>query len=319
MRSVANAKGGRLNCLYSMKNTHLQHPEDSILTGDLSVLDWFLSDGSISAKIDGAPAIVWGTNPATGNFFVGTKSVFNKKLIKINETHDDIDRNHCGIVATILHHCFDYLPNVGGIIQGDFIGFGGDDTFRPNTITYLFDEIITQDIIIAPHTVYTAEHDLRDAVAHPMKFTITDTPYCKFVKPDCWQVDEDFDEIVSFARQMSTLCEFIDDKQSRQIQQQLNSIIRAGLDIDDLTLEALAFANQIDINLLRLWSLVKSIKDDMLFLMRNNGPKAYIGHQQCQGEGYVKTNDYGMFKLVNREVFSHANFNSGRMAQRGVA
>ena len=223
-----------------MKNTHLQHPEDSILTGDLSVLDWFLTDGEVSTKIDGAPAIVWGKNPATGKFFVGTKSVFNKKLIKINEAHSDIDRNHSGPVADILHHCFDYLPAIDGIVQGDFIGFGGDDTYCPNTITYIFDEIITQDIIIAPHTVYTAEHDLRDAVAHPMKFTITDTPYCKFVKPDCWQVDEDFDEVVAFARQMSTLCEFIDDKQSRQVQQQLNSIIRAGLDIDDLTLEALA-------------------------------------------------------------------------------
>ena len=69
------------------------------------------------------------------------------------------------------------------------------------------------------------------------------------------------------------------DKQSQQVQQQLNSIIRAGLDIDDLTMDALAFANQIDVNVLRLWSLVKSIKDDMLFLMRNNGPKAYIGRQ----------------------------------------
>ena len=319
LRSVANAKGGRLKRFNSMKNTHLQHPEDSILTGDLSVLDWFLTDGEVSTKIDGAPAIVWGKNPATGKFFVGTKSVFNKKLIKINETHGDIDRNHSGPVANILHHCFDYLPAIDGIVQGDFIGFGGDDTYCPNTITYIFDEIITQDIIIAPHTVYTAEHDLRDAVAHPMKFTITDTPYCKFVKPRVWQIDEDFDGIVAFARQMSCMCEFLTEKQSKQVQQQLNSIIRAGLDIDDLTQEALAFANQIDVNVLRLWSLVKSIKDDMLFLMRNNGPEAYIGHQQCQGEGYVKSNDHGMFKLVNREVFSHANFNSGRMAQRGVA
>ena len=316
---VGKSKGGRLNCLYSMKNTHLQHPEDSILTGDLSVLDWFLSNGEVSAKIDGAPAIVWGKNPATGKFFVGTKSVFNKKLIKINETHSDIDRNHSGNVANILHHCFDYLPHIDGIIQGDFIGFGGDDTFRPNTITYVFDEIVDQNIIIAPHTVYTAEHDLRDAVAHPMKFIITDTPYCKFVKPRVWQIDEDFDEIVAFARQMSTLCEFITDKQSRQIQQQLNSVIRAGLVIDELTLDALAFANQIDVNVLYLWSLVKSIKDDMLFLMRNNGPEAYINDKQCQGEGYVKSNEFGMFKLVNREVFSHANFNSGLMSTRGVA
>ena len=63
-----------------MKNTHIEHPEDSILTGDLSVLDWFCSmkGAKASLKIDGAPAVVWGTNPATGNFFVGTKSVFNK-------------------------------------------------------------------------------------------------------------------------------------------------------------------------------------------------------------------------------------------------
>ncbi len=79
----------------SMKNTHIEHPEDSILNGDLSVLDWFTSGGNISTKIDGAPAIVWGTNPASGKFFVGTKSVFNKKLIKINESHEDIDKNLC--------------------------------------------------------------------------------------------------------------------------------------------------------------------------------------------------------------------------------
>ena len=105
-----------------MKNTHIEHPEDSILTGDLSVLDWFTEPGHISLKIDGSPAIVWGINPATSKFFVGTKSVFNKKLIKINENHRDIDRNHSGVVADILHACFDNLPRIYGIIQGDFIG-----------------------------------------------------------------------------------------------------------------------------------------------------------------------------------------------------
>ena len=61
------------------------------------MLNWFNSTDvwtncNLSVKIDGSPAIVWGTNPATGNYFVGTKSVFNKKLIKINESHEDIDR-----------------------------------------------------------------------------------------------------------------------------------------------------------------------------------------------------------------------------------
>jgi hypothetical protein len=306
--------------LKSMKNTHLQHPEDSILTGDLSALDWLLSDGEISAKIDGAPAIVWGTNPATGKFFVGTKSVFNKKLIKINETHSDIDANHSGDVADILHHCLDYLPDFDGIVQGDFIGFGGDDTFCPNTITYVFDEIIDKDIIIAPHTLYATDGEMKDAyVINDMvdMEIFDDNDYVKFVQPKCWQVDEDFDEIVAFAKQMSCMCEFLNPKQSQQVQQQLNSIIRAGLDIDDLTMDALAFANKIDVNVLRLWSLVKSIKDDMLFLMRNNGPKAYIGRQRCGGEGYVKINQFGMFKYVNREQFSHANFNNGRFACAG--
>ena len=49
-----------------MKNIHLEHPEDTILTGDLSVLDWFTARGKLSVKMDGAPAIVWGVDPANG-------------------------------------------------------------------------------------------------------------------------------------------------------------------------------------------------------------------------------------------------------------
>ena len=292
-----------------MKNTHLQHPEDSILTGDLSILDWFLSNGEISAKIDGAPAIVWGKNPKTGEFFVGTKSVFNKKLIKINESHSDIDRNHSGNVADILHHCFDYLPDFDGIVQGDFIGFGGDDTFCPNTITYIFDEVIDQNIVIAPHTLYATTGELKDAfvVSDGDVFpTFDDTESCKFVQPECWQIDEDFDEIVGFARQMAQMVTFADKKEAAELKIALNKCIREGLEVVPET-----FNNS---RLISYWFLIKSIKDDMLFMMRNNGPSAYIGDRQCRGEGYVKTNEFGMFKLVNREQFSYANFNNGRFA-----
>ena len=292
-----------------MKNTHLEHPEDSILTGDLSVLDWFLSNGQISTKIDGAPAIVWGTNPATGKFFVGTKSVFNKKLIKINESHSDIDRNHSGNVCDILHHCFDCLPNFYGIVQGDFVGFGGDDTFCPNTITYIFDEVIDQNIVIAPHTLYATTGELKDAfvVSDGDVFpTFDDTESCKFVQPECWQIDEDFDEIVGFARQMAQMVTFADKKEAAELQVALNKCIREGREVVPET-----FNNS---RLISYWFLIKSIKDDVLFLMRNNGPSAYIGNRQCRGEGYVKTNEFGMFKLVNREQFSYANFNNGRFA-----
>ena len=288
-----------------MKNTHLQHPEDSILTGDLSVLDWFLAESELSVKIDGSPAIVCGTNPATGNFFVGTKSVFNKVKIKINETHDDIDRNHSGVVADILHHCFDCLPSFDGIVQGDFIGFGGDDTFCPNTITYIFDEIIDQNIIVAPHTLYATDNELKDAytIMDMVDMEIfDDTETCKFVQPRAWQIDEDFAEIVGFARQMSQLVSFAEPIEAEKIKIDLNRCIREGREVDPDS-----FNNS---RLISYWFLIKSIKEDMLFLCRNNGPKAYIDNKQCGGEGYVRTNDHGMFKLVNREQFSHANFNN---------
>ena len=289
-----------------MKNTHLQHPEDSILSGDLSVLDWFLAESELSVKIDGAPAIVWGTNPQTKNFFVGTKSVFNKKIIKINETHDDIDRNHSGAVADILHHCFDCLPSFDGIVQGDFIGYGDDDTFCPNTITYIFDEIIEQNIIIAPHTFYATDGELKDAYVIEDSFDFDDNEYVKFVKPSAWQIDEDFEEIVGFARQMAQLVTFAEPFEAEQLKIDLNRCIREGREVVPET-----FDNS---RLISYWFLIKSIKEDMLFLCRNNGPKAYIGNKQCGGEGYVRTNDYGMFKLVNREQFSHANFNNSKFS-----
>ena len=170
-----------------MKNTHIEHPEDSILTGDLSVLDWFCSmkGAKASLKIDGSPAIVWGTNPATGNFFVGTKSVFNKKKLKINESHEDIDRNHPDKdLSKKLHACFDYLPNNGDIIQGDLIGFGGDHTYQPNTLVYSFDDVIYHNIIIAPHTVYDCPSGkLSDAVASGLDYDLPDCSTVLFVKP----------------------------------------------------------------------------------------------------------------------------------------
>jgi hypothetical protein len=53
---------------------------------------------------------------------------------------------------------------------------------------------------------------------------------------------------------------------------------------------------------------VKSIKDDCVYLLRNDGPEAYINQDRISAEGYVMTNEFGMFKLVNREVFSYHNF-----------
>ena len=291
-----------------MKNTHIEHPEDTILTGDLSVLDWFTADSHLSTKIDGAPAIVWGTNPATGNFFVGTKSVFNKVKIKINESHADIDTNHSGNVADILHACFDNLPDTDCIFQGDFIGFGGGVMYTPNTITYIFDDVITEDIIIAPHTIYVAESDLRDAIASPMVLCPKSTSSCLFVKPKaeiCPHLD-DIEDVCKFARQMSTLCTFVNEKQSKELKKVINSYIREGRPVNE---HEIAENYDVDINLLRLWKLVHSIKMDLFFyISREDVVDCYIGGEECDHEGYVMHNQFGSYKVIDRDTFSRMNF-----------
>ena len=74
-----------------MPNKHLEHPEDSILQGRRVAIDAIkelVTVTRLSVKWDGAPAIVFGTKPANGKFFVGTKSVFNKRKIKIDASSD---------------------------------------------------------------------------------------------------------------------------------------------------------------------------------------------------------------------------------------
>ena len=299
-----------------MQNKHLEHPEDSVISGDLNVLNWFTANGNISAKIDGSPAIVWGTNPATNLFFVGTKSVFNKKLIKINHSHADIDNNHQGQVATILHHCFDNLPRSVTIYQGDFIGFGGSDNYNPNTIRYFFPDTVSEEIIIAPHTYYIAESDLRDAEAFPLEFNLESNNNVLFVKPDVYinSNRQDILERCNFARQVATLCEFpTNTRQIARIKKHFNACIKNDIEIDDITLEAIAHDNDCDVNVLRLWKLIQSIKIDLLcyHIEADDSIECYIEEERCDHEGYVLSNDYGSFKIVNREGFSKANFHLG--------
>ena len=299
-----------------MQNKHLEHPEDSVISGDLNVLNWFTANGNISAKIDGSPAIVWGTNPATNLFFVGTKSVFNKKLIKINSSHADIDNNHTGQVATILHHCLDNLPRSVTIYQGDFIGFGGSDNYNPNTIRYFFPDTVSEEIIIAPHTYYIAESDLRDAEAFPLEFNLESNNNVLFVKPDVYinSNRQDILERCNFARQVATLCEFpTNTRQIARIKKHFNACIKNDIEIDDITLEAIAHDNDCDVNVLRLWKLIQSIKIDLLcyHIEADDSIECYIEEERCDHEGYVLSNDYGSYKIVNREGFSKANFHLG--------
>ena len=294
-----------------MQNKHLEHPEDEILTGNLSVLDWmYESESSISVKIDGAPALVWGTNPENGKFFVCTKAAFNKQKVRLCYNQDDIfvHFGHQPNVAQILIYCLDFLPRTENVYQGDWIGFGsGNDTFTPNTITYKFSEPVRQDIVIAPHTYYTGER-LPEMEAHPILTKFVSTRNCKFVQPSVsiCPFRDDIEDVCKFAKQMSTLCDFVSDKQAKELKKVINSYIREGKEVDE---HEIAENYDVDINLMRLWKLVASIKTDLFFFIHTDDSiSCKIGDDESEHEGYVMHNKFGSYKIVDRQQFSRLNF-----------
>ena len=176
----------------SGKNTHLEHLEDEIINkGEeggkqaIAILremgKLLTGDGkstvSVTTKWDGAPAIICGTDPADGQFFVGTKSVFAKTDPKICKSEADIRRLYStGGLAEKLSASLRYLREAGiqGVLQGDLM-FTNDKknetidkerfiTFRPNTITYaakvgseLGNQIAAAQLGIVFHTKYTGD------------------------------------------------------------------------------------------------------------------------------------------------------------------
>ena len=146
-----------------MKNTHLEHLEDNILNGGSQggkeavaflrslgrMLDQGGADARVTVKWDGAPAVVCGTNPDNGRFFVGTKSVFNAVTPKIIYSEEDVDRIYPpGQLAQKLKDSYKYLSqlSIPNVVQGDLLFtddkyeavIGGDTciAFQPNTIVY---------------------------------------------------------------------------------------------------------------------------------------------------------------------------------------
>ena len=109
------------------KLTHLEHAEDHVVNAGAAgykhavntlnavhkTLTGQKGGASITEKYDGSPSIVFGHHPATGQFFVSTKSAFNKEP-KINYTHEDIENNHGhapGLVSN-LKKALDHLPKI---------------------------------------------------------------------------------------------------------------------------------------------------------------------------------------------------------------
>ena len=292
-----------------MPNTHQQHPEDTILTGDLRAVRDLYSRGHVSLKIDGAPSVVWGH--FNGQFFVCTKAAFNKKKVRLCYNSEDIHTHfgHQEDVADMLFLMLKYIPReeFPGVYQGDFMGFGRTDTVKPNTLTYVFPEVVTQKIIIAPHTTYIVGDNLSNAKAQPLREILTDTPHVKWVQPS---VDFVYNDIEAPTFELSKV-QFMDKKEAFVAQQQINALIKSGQTPEDRDLHWILG----DIYLTNLYQLVTELKEDLMETMIiHDSPRCFLPDgTEVFGEGFVFHSESGrVYKLVDRPVFSYTNFTQGK-------
>ena len=108
-------------------------------------------DLNISVKIDGSPALIFGTNPVNGKFFISTKSIFNKTP-KLAYSTDEIPGMFNPAIVSMLTIAFEELSKYKSVLkdiyQADLLftnetksGLTNIEdesyiTFQPNLIVY---------------------------------------------------------------------------------------------------------------------------------------------------------------------------------------
>tara|TARA_B100000683_G_scaffold204301_1_gene197830 strand:- start:1702 stop:2607 length:906 start_codon:yes stop_codon:yes gene_type:complete len=295
-----------------MTQTHIEHPEDTILTGDLSAIEaLYCKDSKVSMKMDGM-SLVWGTNPENGKFFVCTKAAFNKKKDRKCYNHDDLYTHfgHQMEVFDILSHCLKYLPRTDNIYWGDWLGFGRTHVMQQNTLTYVFAHKPYQKLVIAPHTKVTVTGDFCDAQCEQLNEIFDDTNVVKWVQPSVDRMPPTEFDITDLD---TGKVQFMTPSEASVALRNINGLIREGVDLTDaVLLDVLG-----DIYLVNLYLMVIEMKEEVMdsFIV-SDAPMSFIYDDiQVDGEGFVITNEYGTYKLVDRPCFAYANFNSGKFAK----
>ena len=98
-------------------------------------------------------------------------------------------------------------------------------------------------------------------------------------------------------------------KEAAEAKKQINALIREGEELTWNNLTTILGS----LELADLYLMMIELKEDLMDCMIvTDNPVAYIQDQKIVGEGFVCKNEDLIFKLVNREVFAHANFNTVR-------
>lgn len=198
---------------------HLEHLEDEMLNYGtegchaavrfmrelLKMLGEKKGTGMLQTKWDGAPSIVCGEDPDTGDFFVANKSAFNTGTPKLAFNYDEVDILYgTGDLGSKLKIALEEFSKLGikGMIQGDLMYTDSNRsvktidgkkyvTFRSNTLTYtipadheLAKKCLGTKIGVVFHTHYTGD-TIETAMAKPKhNQNFKDNPKCWIIEND---------------------------------------------------------------------------------------------------------------------------------------
>lgn len=277
----------------------------------------------ITEKYDGSPSIVFGIFPATGKFFVATKSFFNK-VPKINYTHEDIVRNHgySEELVAKLGKALDHLPKImpeRGVFQGDLMHVAGmhveetEDQVRlnANTITYAISSrseegkrLLASQISIAIHT----EHDNGPRYADHFPTLMTHPDVCVIsVKVDLDKIYYPLEAQNAFKQHMARAADLahtipVAYPQAENIKKYINKKIK---DRSSPSAEDFPDSGQ----MFYIHDCLQKAKDVLNYALSfSRRFDTSIDGIATKGEGFVAFLYNNPTKLVNRAEFTLQNF-----------
>lgn len=348
---------------------HIEHAEDLIIDNGLEgfVLLRKAFDGAIdfcngdqtdvvvSGKIDGSPNVTFGFN-TQGKFWVGTKSLFNKKTPKINYTPEDVNRNHESPgLNKKLNVALRYLPLIRakGIVSADIL-FTEDDvkqqvinnkkmlTFKANTLVYAAEvgtdiarKISTAKIGIAIHTKFEGDHPQNFKAQYNPSISFTPhqsvfvvNPYDVNVAPFSQSEMQEMEKLGSIQVDPKIFDIIRETKNAQMFKKYSNQLVKTGqLETSPEAFYA-GLKDFFDVNDNRIFrhfddelmtlceaylNIIKIKKIILNHLRDTETLKAFIKDGDAlvpvSGEGFVVVVDNIPIKLIDRSVFSRANFN----------
>jgi hypothetical protein len=215
----------------------------------------------------------------------------------------------------------DSLPRLNGIYQGDFIGYGGDDEYTPNCITYKFADIISpESIVFAAHTHYVGS-TIKDAevrfgfpwdvsppevYANRQKGKPFGQDRVRFLNTNVTISSRHrrINYLISLAGAAANFVKFPEGKEAKELKVAVNKCIREQKDIADAGMTKMQTY---------LYKLIMHIKELIMDgMIADENVVCQFEGQECDHEGYVQTNRYGTFKLVDRRAFSYRNFTTAK-------